>query len=132
MNFKCDFLVSKFAFKFNLYRYTLGNVVCAGDWVRMGDREHGSKGLCQERAYVSGFEAANSLIRRGELTRGGGASWAVEGGSGAGVKKELNGSGPHPVIPVRADEMQVVLGRAANKAVMDALSPFGLASPWVR
>ena len=23
------------------------NVVCAGDWVRMGDREHGSKGLCQ-------------------------------------------------------------------------------------
>ena len=40
--------------------------------------------------------------------------------------------GPHPVLPVRADEMQVVLGRAANKAVMDALAPFGLDSPWVR
>jgi hypothetical protein len=26
----------------------------------------------------------------------------------------------------------VVVGRAANKAVMDALKPFGLASPWVR
>ena len=33
---------------------SLSNVVCAGDWVRMGDREHGAKGLCQERAYVSG------------------------------------------------------------------------------
>lgn len=27
-----------------------------GDWVRMGDREHGAKGLCQERALVSGLE----------------------------------------------------------------------------
>jgi len=41
----------------------LPNVKCAGDWVRMGDREHGAKGLCQERAYVSGFEAANSLMK---------------------------------------------------------------------
>eukprot|EP00438_Fugacium_kawagutii_P011298 Skav205053 [mRNA] locus=scaffold142:119391:125910:+ [translate_table: standard] len=32
------------------------NLVCAGDWVRMGDREHGAKGLCQERALVSGLE----------------------------------------------------------------------------
>ena len=40
----------------------LPNVKCAGDWVRMGEREHGAKGLCQERAYVSGFEAANSLL----------------------------------------------------------------------
>ena len=32
------------------------NLMCAGDLVRMGDREHGSKGLCQERAYVSGLE----------------------------------------------------------------------------
>lgn len=36
----------------------LPNVKCAGDWVKMGEREHGAKGLCQERAYVSGFEAA--------------------------------------------------------------------------
>ena len=26
---------------------TVKNLVCAGDWVRMGDREHGAKGLCQ-------------------------------------------------------------------------------------
>lgn len=35
---------------------SLPNLVCAGDWVRMGSREHGAKGLCQERAYVSGIE----------------------------------------------------------------------------
>ena len=87
--------------------------------MRMGDREHGAKGLCQERAYVSGLEAGNSLLRRGELARGEG-------------REAPRGMGPHPVLPVRADEMQVVLGRAANKAVMDALAPFGLDSPWVR
>ena len=31
---------------------SIHNIVCAGDWVRMGEREHGAKGLCQERAYV--------------------------------------------------------------------------------
>ena len=85
--------------------------------MRMGDREHGAKGLCQERACVSGLEAGNSLLRRGNSRRGRGRG---------------PGNGPHPVLPVRADEMQVVLGRAANKAVMDALAPFGLDSPWVR
>ena len=45
------------------------NLVCAGDWVRMGDREHGAKGLCQERAYVSGIQAANALSASGVLGR---------------------------------------------------------------
>lgn len=36
------------------------NLVCAGDWVRMGEREHGAKGLCQERAYVSGLQVRHS------------------------------------------------------------------------
>ena len=91
---------------------SIHNIVCAGDWVRMGEREHGAKGLCKERAYVCGLEAGNSLLRRG----------LVAGGAGAG----------HPVIPIRADEAQVVLGRALNKQFMDAVSPFGLASPWIR
>ena len=69
---------------------SLASVVCAGDWVRMGEREHGAKGLCQERAYVCGLEAANSLLRRG-VVRG-------------------TGSGEHRVIPIRPDEPQVVLG----------------------
>lgn len=38
----------------------------------------------------------------------------------------------HAVIPIRADEPQVVMGRALNKTLQDALNPFGLASPWVR
>lgn len=89
----------------------LKNLVCAGDWVRMGDREHGAKGLCQERALVSGLEAANLLARQGVL----GTS-----------------SRQHDVIPVRDDELQVQLGRAANKTVAQVLGPFGLNSPWVR
>ena len=89
---------------------SVSNIVCAGDWVRMGDKEHGAKGLCQERAFVCGLEAGNSLLRRGIITSG----------------------APHPVIPIRPDEAQVVLGRALNKQFMDALTPFGLASPWIR
>ena len=89
---------------------SLATVVCAGDWVRMGEREHGAKGLCQERAYVCGLEAANSLLRRG-VVRG-------------------TGSGEHRVIPVRPDEPQVVLGRALNKLVMNPLEAAGLRWPW--
>ena len=44
----------------------------------------------------------------------------------------MAGGAGHPVIPIRADEAQVVLGRALNKQFMDAVSPFGLASPWIR
>ena len=89
----------------------VSNLACAGDWVRLGEREHGAKGLCQERAYVTGLEAANSLIRDGPL-RGGGAL--------------------HPVLPVRPDEPQVVAGRAAAKALGDLGRNFGLVAPWMR
>jgi uncharacterized protein with NAD-binding domain and iron-sulfur cluster len=85
------------------------SIVCAGDWVRMGDKEHGAKGLCQERAYVCGLEAGNSLIRR----------------------RIVNGADhSHPVLPIRADEPQVVLGRALNKLVMDPVEALGLKLPW--
>eukprot|EP00667_Euglena_gracilis_P004364 EG_transcript_4386 len=90
---------------------SIPNLVCAGDVVRMGDREHGAKGLCQERAFVSGLEAANALARSGQL----GANRAI-----------------HPVIPIREDEPQVLLGRQANKQFMDLLKLLKLDSPWVR
>ena len=93
---------------------SLAPVVCAGDWVRMGEREHGAKGLCQERAYVCGLEAGNSLLRRGIV-------------SGA----DLPGTRQHPVIPIRADEPQVVLGRALNRLVMDPLESIGFRWPWM-
>ena len=87
------------------------NVVCAGDIVRMGDREHGAKGLCQERALVSGYEAANELAARGALGDGGRA---------------------FDVIPVRDDEPAYVAGVRANAAVQGLLDKVGLGSFWVR
>jgi len=93
---------------------SLPAVVCAGDWVRMGEREFGAKGLCQERAYVCGLEAANSLLRRG-----------IVQGRGSAASRQ------HTVIPIRADEPQVVLGRALNKLVMDPLEAAGIRWPWL-
>lgn len=89
----------------------VSNLRCAGDWVRMGAREHGAKGLCQERAYVTGIEAANSLARSGVL------------GS---ARREKS------IIPIRRDEAQVRLGKRANRRLMDFLRPLSLDSPWVR
>ena len=82
----------------------LPNVKCAGDWVRMGEREHGAKGLCQERAFVSGLEAANALLRDCCLV-----------------------SHPHVVLPVREDEVQFRTAVALNNQVMKKLPRF-----WVR
>lgn len=83
----------------------LPNIKCAGDWVRMGEREHGAKGLCQERAYVSGIEAANSLMESIDM-------------------KDFT---KHPVIQVREDEAQFKLGVEINNQVMKVLPRF-----WVR
>ncbi|GKY93314.1 hypothetical protein MPSEU_000299000 [Mayamaea pseudoterrestris] len=80
------------------------NLKCAGDWVRMGDREHGSKGLCQERAYVTGLEAANLLLQETAVV-----------------------SKAHPVLPVRDDEIQFKAAVALNQKVMKFLPRF-----WVR
>jgi hypothetical protein len=37
----------------------------------------------------------------------------------------------HPVFPIRADEPQVVLGRALNKLVMDPIESLGIQWPWL-
>ena len=78
----------------------------AGDWVRMGDMEHGAKGLCQERAFVSGLQAGNLLL---DETIG---------------KSRLY---KHPVLQVREDEAQFKAAVAMNKQVMQFLPRF-----WVR
>ena len=93
---------------------SLPSVVCAGDWVRMGEREHSAKGLCQERAYVCGLEAANALLRS-----------VVVRGPNAATRQE------HPVRPIRPEEPQVLLGRAINKLVMDPLEALGIRWPWM-
>lgn len=33
----------------------------AGDWIRQGPGTHGAKGLCQEKAYVSGLQVGCGL-----------------------------------------------------------------------
>ena len=91
----------------------VASIVCAGDWVRMGAREHGAKGLCQERAYVCGLEAANSLLERGVVTT------------------PTATPNTHAVLPVRADEPQVVLGRALNAVVMEQAEALGFRWPWL-
>jgi uncharacterized protein with NAD-binding domain and iron-sulfur cluster len=78
----------------------------AGDWVRMGDMEHGAKGLCQERAFVSGLQAGNLLL---DETIG---------------KSRLY---KHPVLQVREDEAQFKAAVAVNKQVMKLFPRF-----WVR
>ena len=73
--------------------------------------QHPRAALHPLRPPPSSSQAANALARNGSL----GACTAQ-----------------HPVIPVRADEPQVVLARSMNKRVMEALKPLGLASPWAR
>jgi uncharacterized protein with NAD-binding domain and iron-sulfur cluster len=82
----------------------LPTVKCAGDWVRMGELEHGAKGLCQERAYVSGLQAANELLRVTETV-----------------------SKPHMILPVREDEIQFQAAKALSEQVMKYFPRF-----WVR
>ena len=80
----------------------------------MGEREHSAKGLCQERAYVCGLEAANALLRS-----------VVVRGPNAATRQE------HPVRPIRPEEPQVLLRRAINKLVMDPLEALGIRWPWM-
>ena len=90
-------------------------MVCAGDWVRMGDREHGAKGLCQERAWVSGVEAANALARSGVLARAAAEAEEKAGGRGPLRLRHLREAA---VLPVRDDELQYRLARAVNARVV--------------
>jgi len=93
---------------------SIDNLVMAGDWVKL-DRDTESKmakGLCQERAYVTGMAAANAIIDMKILDN----------------KSNKKGN----IIPIREDEPQVKLGKFLNKRVMSFLKPFGLSSPWVR
>lgn len=85
----------------------LPNVKCAGDWVRMGKREHGSKGLCQERAYVSGIEAACSLLE-----------------SVANNGKVISRN--DRVLPIRSDEFQFTKAVELSRAIMKYIPRYWL------
>lgn len=96
----------------------LPNIKCAGDWVKMGDKEHGAKGLCQERAYVSGLQAANSLLESTMTMK--------YNKNGATTSKTIEPK-LHVVLPVREDEVQFRAAVALNQQVMKFVPRF-----WVR
>ena len=100
---------------------TINNLVCAGDWVRMGSDEHGSKGLCQERAYVSGLKAGNKLL-----------SNVIINNNEDDDNNDDNNVIMHPVIEIREDEIQVKLGREVNRKLQEPLTKLGLDSFWIR
>lgn len=88
-----------------------------GDWVRMGDREHGAKGLCQERAFVCGLEAANALARSGALSHSSSSTAASTSSEGTLIRKEKQAN----VLPIRDDEIQFTVAKNINKRFIDAL-----------
>ena len=88
-----------------------------GDWVRMGDREHGAKGLCQERAFVCGLEAANALARSGVLSSTATSSAASTLSEGTSMRKERLAK----VLPIRDDEIQFTVAKDINKKFIEAL-----------
>ena len=79
--------------------------------MRMGEREHGAKGLCQERALVSGYEAANELASRGVLN------------GNRRMKQRLE---------IRDDEPAYTMGVRASSVIQGALDRLGVGSVWVR
>ncbi len=116
----------------------ISNLYCAGDWVVMQDPvkeqqgsnnnnkddddddedwnrgEHGAKGLCQERAYVSGLVAANRIL--------------LQFTDRLPLFRKLP-----KILPIRMDEPQVTLGRKLNKQVAGFVKRvFGLDAPWIR
>ena len=40
---------------------SLPGIFMAGDWLAQGPGTHGAKGLCQEKAYVTGLQAGNQV-----------------------------------------------------------------------
>ena len=79
-------------------------------WVPVSSVPRGSarRGLC-ERIGSGQLAAATRIVEGCAASR----SWQ------------------HPVIPIREDEPQVLLGRALNKLVMDPLELFGINWPWL-
>lgn len=111
----------------------ISNLYTAGDWVVIQNEdslaedksdnpdfvklEHGSKGLCQERAYVSGLVASNHLLKK----------------LGKNATNEFNPTQLAKIIPIRQDEIQVKLGTKINRKLLSGIQKlFGGNAPWLR
>jgi hypothetical protein len=81
----------------------------------MGDKEHGAKGLCQERAWVCGLEAANALASSGSLTVNDSEKIEIE--NSVEKRKEKMSI----ILPIRDDEKQFVIAQKLNKRFINSL-----------
>ncbi|PNW70427.1 hypothetical protein CHLRE_17g719500v5 [Chlamydomonas reinhardtii] len=89
-------------------RTPFANTFMAGDWVRQGPGTHAAKGLCQEKAYVTGLQAGNAAAEALRLQ-------------------------PRAVVlPGEEDETHIAAGRAAVRELRRlaaAAAPRGVPSP---
>lgn len=86
---------------------SLPNVFMAGDWLKQGPGAHGAKGLSQEKAYVTGLQAANAA-----------ASYL-----GLPIKV--------PIVDVEEDEPQFAAAKWAAGQSRLVMHRYGLKSPFL-
>eukprot|EP00897_Mesotaenium_endlicherianum_P009470 jgi/Mesen1/8551/ME000484S07933 len=84
------------------------NVFMAGDWLRQGPGAHGARGLSQEKAYVTGLQAANRVI---ELLQPGGSKAAI--------------------LPVEADELHFASAKSAARELRRSAAGLGVRWPFL-
>lgn len=81
------------------------NLWLAGDWVK--GVQHGANGLSQERAWVTGLQAANLVCQR------------------------LGQGRPADILPVEPDEPHIAAAKELNHGIKGALYGLGLRSPFL-
>eukprot|EP00898_Chlorokybus_atmophyticus_P004548 jgi/Chlat1/5094/Chrsp33S05020 len=89
------------------------NVFIAGDWLKQGPGSHGARGLSQEKAYVTGLQAANAA-----------AGWLP-------TQPRHYDMLPVPILPVEQDEVQFQVGKSLFRATRQTLQQLGLGSVFI-
>ncbi|MCO5601895.1 hypothetical protein L7F22_056021 [Adiantum nelumboides] len=84
---------------------SLDNVFMAGDWLKQGPSSHGAKGLSQEKAYVTGLQAANAAA------------------SYLGLPIKI------PIVEVEEDEPQFAAAKSVARQFRLVRDTFGFNSP---
>lgn len=84
---------------------SLSNVFMAGDWLKQGPGTHGAKGLSQEKAYVTGLQAANAAACY------------------LGLPTRTN------ILNVEEDEPHIVAAKLVAKNYRHVIHKYGLTSP---
>lgn len=86
---------------------SLSNVFMAGDWLRQGPGSHGARGLSQEKAYVTGLQAANAAASCL------GMNWRI------------------PILDVEKDEPHIAVAKSGARQYRQFVKESGLSSPFL-